>query len=68
MAAKLEKRWESWPVDPKTQYCVSDGGVQIRVLEKDGDGYTESSWAKLAGRDVDWMIRQLVREVESGFL
>ena len=66
MLKNKERRWEAWPVDSKIQYCVSDGGVQIRVLGTDKDGYTESSWAKLAGRDVDWMIRQLAREFQSG--
>ena len=66
MPKEKEQRWQSWAVDPKIQFSISDGGVQIRVLDKDGDGYTESGWVKLAGRDVDWMIWQLVRELQSG--
>ena len=61
------QRWEPWLVDPKIQYCVSDGGVQIRMLAKNGNGYTESSWVKLAGRDINWMIWQLIREMDSDF-
>ena len=61
------QRWEPWLADPKIQYCVSEGGVQIRVLEKNGDDYTESRWAKFAGRDINWMILQLVREMDSDF-
>ncbi len=61
MTKEKEKRWDPWRVDRDS---ISDGGVQIRVLDKEGDGYNESSWAKLTGRDVDWMIRQLVREMQ----